>query len=271
MRTLVIAALSLILPLQAFAAEGGVTVLSREATEYATGIGAIIPPSDGEVDTRKPMTRLEFTLAVTHVLYPNEFEDGCFRDLSPTRTVTYTHLFGDVQKDTWYGKQLCVALRAGLIKGDRNGNFRPFDVITVAEASKILSQAYGFLYPSKNPSGLPWYWTSMEALRMRGALDASYQPSTPVTAGMTAQMFYALRTAERYPLSRMIGLQTQDVVAALATDAHPTPVKVQVRILTSPTSVIRSSNSDTPMSSGKDMRVLKRSYRLLRQGVQRNP
>lgn len=269
MRTLVIAALSLILPLQAFAAEGRASVLSRETTEYATGIGAIIPPSDGEVDTRKPMTRLEFTLAVTHVLYPNEFEDGCFRDLSPTKSVTYTHLFGDVQKDTWYGKQLCVALRAGLIKGDRNGNFRPFDVITVAEASKILSQAYGFLYPSKNPSGLPWYWTSMEALRMRGALDVSAPPSAAITTGMTAQMFYALRNAERFPASRMIGHAVTGAVAELPSDVALAPVKVRVHIITQPVTTI--SVSTKPMTSTKDMRALKRSYRLLRQSIEQNP
>ena len=156
-------------------------------------------------DAAAKISRIDFTVAVVDEFYAQSNLDGCFANLAPSKTVTYTHLFSDVQKDQWYAKKLCVAMMAGIINGNRDGSFQPLDGITAAEASKILAQAFGLTYPAKNPTGAAWYESSMHALREIGALSATVQPGQILTKGHIDQMLAVLRKHERFPAERVIG------------------------------------------------------------------
>jgi hypothetical protein len=153
-------------------------------------------------DLHQPVTRVDFTVLVVRNLYGQEVTDGCFQDLSPSE---YNKLFGDVSLDAAYARELCVAMHAGLINGNRDANFRPNQVITVAEASKILGKAYGLVYPSLQPTNMPWYWSYTLAMRNRGAIDADRKASSLLTLEDVDRMFTALRNQERYPLRREVG------------------------------------------------------------------
>ncbi len=189
------------------------TVGSTPAMDYAIEQKILYPGSDGGLKPDGYVTRLEFTLATVDTLYPNENADHCFQDIASTPDSDFTLLFSDVDRESWFAKRLCIAMRAGLIKGDARGNFRPYAVITTAEASKILAKAYGLLYPPQYVTTQPWYEGPMLALSLRSAIPATASPSQPVTRQDTATMFYALRGQQRYPETRIIGVRQQTPVA----------------------------------------------------------
>ncbi len=188
---------------------------SPAAIDYGIMQGILAPDEEGEVHAALPVTRIDFVLKVVDDLYLSPMDSksermaqaNCYRNIAPSLPVTFTRLFGDVPNDAPYAPRLCIALEAGLVGGDRDGNFRPFDAITVAEAAKVLAGAQGFTYPTHDAPTKPWYWSSMEALRQRGAIAATDAPSAVLDRGMMATMFHALRDAQRYPLTRIIGMR----------------------------------------------------------------
>jgi hypothetical protein len=157
------------------------------------------------------VTREEFAVSVVERLYPFDNQDTCFQNISSTGSGDFTLLFSDVHKDSLHGKQLCIAIHAGLIDGNRDASFHPNQPITVGEASKIMAKAMGLVYPSLLPAHGPWYEASMRALSMREAIGQNANPNKILTRGDMAVMYYALRTQQRYPLRREIG-NASDVI-----------------------------------------------------------
>lgn len=174
------------------------TALSQEvstpATDYALEQQILYPTAQGIFNGNGLVTRLEFTLATVDHLYPRENFSSCFDDIAPSMPANYTHLFNDLEKIVWFGEPVCAAMRAGLIQGDGQGNFRPFSTITTAEAAKILARAYGLTKPSlaETPK-TPWYRSSLTALATYGAIEGSEIPGSFVNRNDMAQMFYVLR------------------------------------------------------------------------------
>lgn len=187
------------------------------AVEYVLTRQVMFPQADGAFHPGGFVSRLEFTLAVVDTFYREEDFEGCFRNIASSLPVRFHLLFSDVDRESWFGKRLCVAMHAGLIGGDRDGAFRPFATITTAEASKIMARAYGIVYPSLSVQRQPWYRAPMLALSMRGAISGGARPESFVTRQGMATMFFALRNQERYPQSRIIGQTTPTPVVTVAT------------------------------------------------------
>jgi hypothetical protein len=202
------------------------------------GSGAALAAS-GDLDTVQPalfmdmpgatesVSRVTFTSAVVESLYAQENSSACFQNLSPS---AYTKLFGDVTLASPYAHDLCIAIHAGLINGNRDANFRPDAPVTVAEASKILAKAYGLVYPSLQPSNAPWYWAYTQALRERGALDADRRASAILTGADMKRMFDTLESTERYPAHREVGAAPV-AAAPVRYVALPTNDKAAERLL----------------------------------------
>ncbi len=196
---------AILVPLSASAASETESRLPAE--DFALQQKILFPEDDGSFNKKGKVTRLEFTLATVNRLYSDEDFDNCFRNLAPSPRSRFRLLFTDVDRDSWYGKHLCVAMRAGLIKGDHTGAFRPFAPISTAEASSILARAYGLLYPPLHVTDQPWYEGPMLALSIHGAIGNDVLPRHPVSREEMATMFYALRYQQRFPESRIIGSQ----------------------------------------------------------------
>lgn len=209
MKNLLLVSAFVLVPTMAVSAE-----VPKDAQDYAIQNEILFLDADGEFRDEQTVTRLEFTLATVDHLYADQDVERCFEELAPSLPVKFRLLFGDVEKDTWYGKRLCEAMVVGLIDGDQDGNFRPFDTITAAEASKILTQAYGLVYPTLSQVRRPWYEGPMLALSMQGALGSQVAPGTSVTRVEMAKMFYALRNTQRYPEVRVIGGKTPSAPSA---------------------------------------------------------
>lgn len=63
--------------------------------------------------------------------------------------------FPDVGADHWANGYINVAVSQGLIEGDDNGNFRPNDSITYAEAMAIFVRATGYEPKAESKGGFP--------------------------------------------------------------------------------------------------------------------
>ncbi len=174
------------------------------AQDYVLEEGIMHLNAAGDFAANGTVTRADFVKAVINELYSGEIEDNCFRNLAPSLPVSYTHLFRDVANTHDRATKICLGMHVGLVNGDSDARFRPDDAITIAEASKILAKAYGLVYPPKTVTTTPWYWSSMEALRLRGAIT-SMNPTKRMTRSEMAQMFYGLRNTERFPQTRIIG------------------------------------------------------------------
>ncbi len=185
---------------------------------------------DGGFHPDAYVSRIDFTVTVVDALYAGEDFAGCFRNIASRLPPDFTKLYADAPKDSWFAKHLCVAMHAGLVNGNKDGSFMPYRAITVGEASKIMAKSYGLLYPSKLPTGRPWYESSMLALSLHGAIDFQTDAFRAITRGEMAEMFYRLRSQERFPESRIIGqIQAPSAaslpVVAVIADA-PTVVSV---------------------------------------------
>ncbi len=193
------------------------------AEDYVLEEGIMHLNTAGDFGTSGTVSRADFTKAVINELYTAEIESNCFRNLAPSLPVSYTHLFRDVPNTHERATKICLAMHVGLVNGDSDARFRPDDAITIAEASKILAKAYGLVYPSKVVTTTPWYWSSMEALRLRSAIASGVNPSKSMTRGEMAQMFYGLRNTPRFPQTRIIGDEEANIVKAEDTETSEKP------------------------------------------------
>ncbi len=98
-------------------------------------------------------TRIDFVAALISRSVTQMDIDTCFADLGVGE---FSLLFEDVPVNHPRAKELCVALKGGLVRGYADGTFRPNDWITAADASVILVKMLG--NPANAPkAGETWY------------------------------------------------------------------------------------------------------------------
>lgn len=235
----------LLLPALGFAASPtNIDANTQAALQYAQAQLILPATRDGAMHPGMTVTREEFTVSVVDHFYMGEDFDHCYRNITSPRDMDFRLLFADVSKSHWSATHLCVAMHAGLIDGKRDAGFHPDSAITLAEASKIFAKAYGLLYPSQQPTRMPWYKPSMAALAMRGAIPSSARSSEPLTRGQMAQMFYALRAQPRYPVSRIVGEAPPPETASilLTTVSLPVATNPQRNIVDRPRATMASAS-----------------------------
>ncbi len=99
------------------------------------------------------VTRIDFVAAIVSRSVTQTDLDTCFADLGVGK---FQLLFSDVPVNHPRAKELCVALKSGLVRGYADGTFRPNDWITTADASVLLVKMMGI---PANPvaKGETWY------------------------------------------------------------------------------------------------------------------
>jgi hypothetical protein len=145
-----------------------------------------------------PLTRAEFTQALVQDVFPHDLSRDCRSDIAAELPARYSHYFADVTVSSPYAKEICLAMLFGLVDGNIDGRFRPNDYINVAEASKMITLAYGIALPdSTRIQHLGWHWRYTESLKRRGVLARDFEAYTNVvTADDMRAMAHALRTAK---------------------------------------------------------------------------
>lgn len=131
--------------------------------------------------------RSTFVAAIVRRLFkPSE---RCFPTLSDS---DYSLLARDVEKDASYGIDLCTAMRAGLMRGFTDGNFRPNALVTRAEAAKALAKAFQLATDTTDPSE-KWSDHYVKALIDGGALSADADLNGPITRDELSKMLWTTR------------------------------------------------------------------------------
>lgn len=131
--------------------------------EDLTEKGIISGYDDGTFLPNKPITRAEFTkLAVESSRMAELFFDSAI--------VTDPSHFKDINGDEWFSSYIAIAYNHNLVNGDPDGNFRPSDPITRAEAVQILYNISGEDYqgltgdePFSDVQEWNWYWNAVSA------------------------------------------------------------------------------------------------------------
>lgn len=197
MRRLLSATLGFVLLLPSLPAYAAPST-AAEAEAYVQATGILPALADGEFHGADHVTRMDVVRVVLSQVYRLDDPETCYSKIAAVLPPRFSLLFADVPADTAHAKQLCIAMVAGLVSGKRDGTFGPWERITTAEASKILTRAYG-LYEigCTEPAGAPWYQTYMWKLRGHGALPVSADRFNHfVTRTELAQMLYGLRDLE---------------------------------------------------------------------------
>jgi len=170
----------------------------KPAMQVEEPLAAVTPPplpAVGPVaytwNSDATIKRSTFVAAIVRRLFkPSE---RCFVKLSES---DYSLLARDVEKDASYGIDLCTAMRAGVMRGFTDGNFRPNALVTRAEAAKALAKSFQLATDTTDPSE-DWSAHYVKALIAGGALSADTDLNGPITRGELSKMLWATRAMKK--------------------------------------------------------------------------
>lgn len=137
------------------------------------------------------LTRIEFTALVVSRLYTDAQISHCYWDIAPKMPPRFTLLFSDVSTDHPYAKHLCTAMLNGIVRGYRDGSFKPDQLINVAEAGKILSRAFVLAPYADWEWSENWYQPHIQALAMSNAIPMEVQRLDQIVTGPLFEEMFA--------------------------------------------------------------------------------
>lgn len=178
----------------------------KEAIEWMEANGIVEGYDDGTYRPEEQINRAEFTKIIVEALV--DIDQGCI----PSRTFT------DVSDDDWFAVYVCFAVELGLVGGYPDGSFKPANPINIAEALKIIMNAYfdvemlyvgdlGYCYdeikayPTVDSNA--WYWIPVYLadqfciipepmiLDMTGPdIEPIFDPALDLTRGEMAELIF---------------------------------------------------------------------------------
>lgn len=141
------------------------------------------------------LSRAEFTALIVEKMYNQAELDRCFWDIASKFPPGFSLVFTDVNVNDRFAKQICVAMRDGIVRGYVDGSFRPDRPVNAAESAKILSRAYSLAPYAHLDTVAPWYEAHVKALASRNAIPESITRLDQQVNGAQAQEMLA-RLAE---------------------------------------------------------------------------
>ncbi len=107
----------------------------------------------------------------------------------------YNSDYSDVDNQTWYYNVIGYMQEADLIKGYKDGSFRPDDNITRAEFASIISRVKELKEKSEMSfTDIKGHWAESDILKMKnrkwvnGYSDNSFKPENPITRAEAVKM-----------------------------------------------------------------------------------
>lgn len=102
--------------------------------------------------------------------------------------------FSDVAKGKWYNRAISTLAKAGIIKGDPAGTYRPGDPITRAEMAAIIARFGDFKEGGKTFNDISGHWAQkyIELAASNGWIngnpDGTFKPNNKITRAETVAM-----------------------------------------------------------------------------------
>lgn len=146
-----------------------------DAINYVKDQGIVDGYPDGTFLPDKTINRAEFTKIIMEAVFPGE---------SVGRLC-----FPDVGRREWFSKYVCFAKKQGIIDGYPDGYFKPAQLISFAEAAKIIVSAFDYRVDSDDI----WYKPYVDELSNQGAIPVTIVAfDKNITRGEMAEMIYRL-------------------------------------------------------------------------------
>ena len=147
-----------------------------------------------------------------------------------------SNCFPDVHREDWFSKYVCLAKKRGVVGGYPDGNFKPANHITYAEALKILGELYG--YTAWAAEDAPWYQIYVQAAQNhKTILPINLPYDFAITRGHMARLAAAYRAESEGQLEQYRALEQRRVIATTPPPPPPSTVHspVQTNAPTLPT------------------------------------
>jgi hypothetical protein len=160
------------------------------------------------LDSTKVLTRGEFTQLLMRTLFPAASFETCLGRLVYKDQADYTLLFADTGIDHPAAKEICMAMRSGLVTGYKDGTFRPNQPINFAEAAKLLARAYAFT-PFPIDTKAVWYRPYVDSLSARNLIPKTITGFTSnVTVADLKEILYRIQ----FGITWHPALTTEDLI-----------------------------------------------------------
>jgi len=153
-----------------------------EAIAYVEAEGIVSGYEDGTFRPEETINRVE----LVKILVESEYRE------EPACSIDYQYT--DTMKEAWYQRYIQVASCLEIVSGYPDGSFNPAAPVFVTEASKMISNTFGF---ENKATSLTWYDNYVRNLSLRGALPTSIEMiGSELTRGQMAEMIYRLKTGK---------------------------------------------------------------------------
>jgi len=150
-----------------------------EAIDYVESRGIVEGYPDGTYKPDQPINRVEFT----KIIIATEFTESQIENCNSVS-------FSDVPDGAWYTHYVCVAEMNDIVDGYPDGTYQPPNLITFAEASKIITNT--LVEPTTEGSEI-WYRPYVKKLENINAIPTTVEDfEHKVTRGEMAEMIYRI-------------------------------------------------------------------------------
>ncbi len=176
---------------------------NSEAIDYVESLGIVQGYPDGTFKPDIPINRAEFTKIVIASTYTQSELDSC-----------NTSSFSDVGDGAWFLPYVCLAEQKGIIGGYPDGTFGFANLITFAEASKIITNT--LIEPTTEGTDI-WYKPYVKKLEDHSAIPTTIENfSHKLTRGEMAEIIWRLmeniRNMETSTYNILDGITTNGTV-----------------------------------------------------------
>ncbi len=135
------------------------------------------------------MTRAEFAALLVRSRYTQSEILTCFWDIAPSVPPRFDLVYADLETDGLYAKEICVAMKNGIVRIPANGRFDGSRPIVFSEAATMMSRAFALEPYADADRVSTWYYKHVRALVRLNAVPMSVQSiDQRVTAAVATEM-----------------------------------------------------------------------------------
>ncbi len=167
---------------------GGVE--SRAGIEWLQERGVVQGYSDGTYQPNRDISRAEF---LKIVLGSVDESSSPIIKCTKTELKNIQNTFKDVNENDWFAQTICNAYKSGIIQGYEDKTFRPHQIISRAEGSKIVVLANQKEIPSAKGE---WFTPFLSVMKDEKVVSPDFlnAPHKNLTRGEMADLSYRMAT-----------------------------------------------------------------------------
>lgn len=155
----------------------------KEAIEYLKEKNIVEGYSDGSYRAEESINRYDFIKIVVGAGYPEQERSSCSQNM---------YLFPDVASLQWFSSYVCLAKKYGITNGYSDGFFRGQNLISFAEALKIVLETHEGSSLSPTSQG-PWYAPYLMFAENNGIPELFLtNPDKKINRGEMASLIYKM-------------------------------------------------------------------------------